>query len=276
MFAYFIWALLLFSASQPQWLGNAVVLPQEGRNLLLALDVSGSMQIPDMKLRGVAVDRLTVTKSVANTFVEKRIGDRLGLILFGTKAYLQTPLTFDRKTIRHRLDDATIGLAGQRTAIGDAIGLAVKRLLQTPKDSRVLILLTDGANNAGALTPRQAAKIAADNHIKIYTIGLGSESMMIDGLLGPQMINPSNELDEETLKQIAKSTNGHYFRAQNTRELQQIYKTIDRLEPVNSDTTVFRPTTPLFYWPLLLALLLSFFLAIKRFNFLRKTHRAVQ
>lgn len=259
-----IWLLIIAAACGPRWLGEPIPLPQAGRSLMLALDLSGSMRIPDMKLDGEQVNRLHVVKATALEFVQQRAGDRLGLILFGTKAYLQTPLTFDRKTVMKMIADATIGLAGAQTAIGDAIALGIKRLDNTDARQRVLILLTDGASNAGVLEPLAAAKIAADHHIKIYTIGIGANRLVIPGLLGPQVINAAADLDEDTLKTIAKQTGGMFFRAQNTEELRQVYTQIDKLEPVNSRKLVYRPSTDYFYIPLLLALLLSLFFPLRR------------
>lgn len=264
-FVWFIWGLLVLAAAGPQWYGVPIPLERSGRNIFLALDVSGSMQIPDMRLNNRTVDRLTVVKAVADQFVAQRKGDRLGLILFGSKAYLQTPLTFDRKTVQYMLNDATVGLAGERTAIGDAIGIAIKRLRKISATSRVLILLTDGANNEGALEPLEAAKIAAKEKIRIYTIGIGAYQVQSDQLnfLSRQIINPSADLDEKTLKTIAQMTGGIFFRAANTEELQQVYQQIDRLEPTIDKPDFFRPITPYYYWPFGLALLLSIGLAVK-------------
>lgn len=158
--AYLIWILIVIAAAGPEWLGAPQRLQQAGRNIMLAVDLSGSMQIPDMKLNNKEVDRLQMIKAVAGDFIDEREGDRVGLIVFGTRAYLQTPLTFDRKTVHAMLNDATIGLAGQMTNIGDAMGLAIKRLMQYPAQSRVLILLTDGASNSGTISPLEAAKMA--------------------------------------------------------------------------------------------------------------------
>jgi Ca-activated chloride channel homolog len=254
--SYIAWVLLVVAAANPQWLGKPIALPQQGRSIMLALDISGSMRIPDMQLHGQLVNRLQTVKQVATQFIEGRRGDRLGLILFGSRAYLQTPLTFDRKTVHKMLDDATIGLAGQYTAIGDAIGLAIKRLIDTKNKSRVLILLTDGANNRGSLLPLSAAKIAKKDHIKIYTIGIGANRLMVPGIFGPQMVNPSSDLDDTTLRKIASLTGGLFFRATDAKALQKIYQTIDKLEPVASSKQVMRPVTALFYWPLGLAFLI--------------------
>jgi Ca-activated chloride channel homolog len=255
--AYLIWSLLLIAAAGPQWLGRPVDLPRTGRDILLAIDLSGSMQIPDMEINRQPADRLSVVKSVAEQFIKDRAGDRLGLVLFGSRAYLQAPLTFDSQTVRHMLLDATVGLAGTQTAIGDAIGMAIKHLRNYPKDSKVLILLTDGVNNEGSVSPLEAAKIAAQYHIRIYTVGLGANQVVVPSLLGPQIITGGDyELDEETLKAIANVTHGIYFRANNPEELANVYQNINRIEPRLGEKEVFRPHTPLYYWPLGIALVL--------------------
>ena len=251
------WLLLVLAAMRPQWLGELVAIPVSGRDIMLAVDLSGSMQEHDFILDGKRVSRLAAIKHVADQFISKRIGDRIGLILFGTHAYLQAPLTFDRKTVRTFLDQAVIGLAGKATAIGDAIGLAVKRLRHRSSKDRVLILMTDGANTAGAVQPIEAAKLAARYGLKIYTIGVGADQMMIRDFFGVHQVNPSSDLDVGSLTQIAKLTGGRFFRARDTRSLEQIYELLDKLEPVKGDTRHFRPKTALFYWPLGAALLLA-------------------
>lgn len=178
-FLYAAWLLLLIGAAKPMWIGDPVNIPVSGRDLMLAVDLSGSMEADDFVLNGARVDRLTAVKNVAGKFIERRQGDRIGLVLFGKRAYVQTPLTFDRKTVRYMLNEAEIGLAGKETAIGDGIGLAVKRLRDRPEGSRVLILLTDGANTAGEITPLKAAELAKTVGLKIYTIGVGADSMEI-------------------------------------------------------------------------------------------------
>lgn len=255
---YMIWCLLLVSASGLQWLGRPQQLPRHGRDIMLAIDLSGSMQTPDMKIDGKYLSRIAVVKQVANQFIAKREGDRIGLILFGTRAYLQTPLTFDRKTVQQMLNDATVGIAGIQTAIGDGIGLAIKRLMKYPKDSRALVLMTDGGNNAGVVLPIAAAKKAAELGIKIYTIGLGAKRMVVNGFLGPQVINPSSDLDIHSLQQIAKITGGKFFRAESGDALKHVYQQLDKLEPVAADTVTLRPITPLYPYPLTIALLLFF------------------
>lgn len=252
--AFAAWALLVTAAARPQWIGDPVELPVSGRDLMLAVDLSGSMDAEDFVLNGRAVDRLTATKAVAGEFIERRQGDRLGLILFGENAYLQTPLTFDRRTVRTLLDESAIGLAGQKTAIGDAIGLAVKRLKDNASESRVLILLTDGANTAGEITPARAAELAASHGLKIYTIGVGADEMIVQSVFGQRRVNPSRDLDESTLRDIADKTGARYFRARDTVELQRIYSLLDELEPVEAEALSFRPTKALYYWPLAIAL----------------------
>jgi Ca-activated chloride channel family protein len=262
--AAMVWLLLVTAAARPQWIGDPIELPASGRDLMLAVDLSGSMEAKDFELNGQAVDRLTATKAVAGEFIQRREGDRLGLILFGENAYLQTPLTFDRQTVRTLLLESVIGLAGKKTAIGDAIGLAVKRLRENASESRVLILLTDGANTAGEIAPSRAAELSASAGLKIYTIGVGADEMVVQSLFGQHRVNPSQDLDEETLRDIAQKTGGRYFRARNTAELEQIYSLLDELEPVESETLSFRPTVALFYWPLAAALLIALGLMVAR------------
>lgn len=262
LLAAIAWILLVIACIRPQWLGEPVEQAVSGRDLMLAVDLSGSMEVQDFVINKRAVDRLTAIKWVATDFINRRVGDRIGLILFGTQAYLQTPLTFDRKTVMTLLNESAIGLAGDNTAIGDAIGLAIKRLKNQPADSRVLILLTDGANTAGEVAPLKAAELAAANQLKIYTIGVGADEMIVRNFFGARKVNPSADLDEGTLVKIAESTGGRYFRARNADELNNIYMLLDKLEPVEKDKQFFRPRIELFYWPLALALLLTGIISI--------------
>ncbi len=258
-----IWCGAVLAAARPVWIGEPITLPTAGRDLLLAVDISGSMEIEDMDSGGRLVDRLRVVKDVVGEFVARRKGDRLGLILFGSNAYLQTPLTFDRATVNTMLQEALIGFAGKGTAIGDAIGLAVKRLQDRPESSRVVILLTDGANTAGAVTPLQAAELAAIHRVKVYTVGIGADEILRRSLFGVQRINPSADLDEDTLTAIADKTGGRYFRARNPEDLAAVYRTLDQIEPVEQEAETLRPTQALYYWPLAVAILASFTLALK-------------
>ena len=248
LFVYFLlWSCLIGAAAKPQWIGDPIELPVSGRDLMLAIDLSGSMD-HTFTHSFRSVTKLQATKAVAGEFIDKRVGDRIGLILFAEQAYVQAPLTFDRTTVKTLLFEAVTGLAGKATAIGDAIGLAVKRLDTQNNQDRVLILLTDGVSNAGEIRPEKAAGIAAQKGLKIHTIGIGSRG--------------SRELNEYTLKMIAEKTGGRYFRAHDVNELQQIYALIDKLEPVERDTQSYRPTWSLFYWPLGIALVLASLLAI--------------
>lgn len=254
------WVLLVLACARPQWLGEPIEQAVSGRDLMMAVDLSRSMEAQDFMLNKQPVDRLTAIKAIASDFINRRVGDRLGLILFGTQAYLQTPLTFDRKTVQTLLDEAAIGLAGDNTAIGDAIGLAVKRLKNQPANSHVLILLTDGANTAGEISPLKGAELAAANGLKIYTIGVGADEMIVPSLFGNRKVNPSLDLDEKTLIKIAESTSGYYYRAKNTDELNNIYMRLDELEPVEKDKQYFRPRTELYVYPIALVLGLVAFL----------------
>ena len=253
-----IWALLIAAAVRPQWLGEPLAAPTTGRRILLAVDVSGSMATQDM---ANGASRLQVVQQVAGQFIDGRRGDQVGLILFGTQPYLQAPLTPDLSTVHRFLDEAVVGVAGTETAIGDAIGLAIKRLRAeaangaTTKgegDHTILILLTDGESNAGTLQPLQAARFAAEAGLRIYTIGVGAAARV--GFFGSM---GNNDLDEDTLKAIAKITGGQYFRATDANALQSVYAQIEKLEPVAGRDQWLRPTDEWFSYPLALALLLS-------------------
>jgi len=250
IFAIIGWLFLVIAAARPQLIGDTVKLPITGRSLMMAVDISASMQTQDMILSNRRVNRLTAVKAVAGGFIKKREGDRIGLILFASRAYLQTPLTFDRKTVQILLNEAAIGLAGTDTALGDAIGLAVKRLRKEPEENRILILLTDGTNTAGNVEPLKAADLAAQEKVKIYTIGVGSNT------------SRRSDLDEETLITIAEKTKGRYFRAQNVASLLKIYSELDKIEPISKDDLSFRPVKEMFHYPLAIALLFSILTAL--------------
>lgn len=256
-----IWLCCVFAVTNPQWVGDPTSMPSSGRDLLLAVDISGSMGTLDMSYRGQTINRLIAIKKVIGDFVQRRKTDRLGLVLFGSQAYLQAPLTYDRNTVFTLLQETEIGFAGEQTAIGDAIGLSVKRLRSRPDASRVLILLTDGANTSGELSPEKATELAKQARIKIYTIAFGAETMEVPGLFGNRTVNPSRDLDEPTMMMIAEKTGGKYFRARNLEELDNIHRELDRLEPIEMETETFRPVQTLFYWPLACAFMLSLLLA---------------
>lgn len=229
------WAALLTATARPQWIGDAIELPVSGRDIMMAIDFSGSMKHP-FNHRFRSVSKINATKAIAGEFIDKRVGDRIGLILFGDQAYVQAPLTFDRKTVQTLLVEAPLGIAGNATAIGDAIGLAVKRLEESENREQILILLTDGVNSAGELSPEKASELAAMKGLKIHTIGIGNQN--------------TREFNENTLKVIAQKTGGKFFRAYNIEELKSIYQLIDKLEPIERDTKTYRPTWSLYYWPL--------------------------
>lgn len=257
-----IWGLLVTALARPVLYGEEIPIPLEGRDLMMAIDLSGSMGRDDFAVDGRQTTRLAVVKVTADDFIERREGDRVGLILFSNRAYLQAPLTFDRSVVRSLLDEAKVGLTGQETAIGDAIAIAVKRLRDRPAESRVLVLLTDGANNAGVMQPLQAAELAQDFGIRIYTIGVGAGQMVVQTAFGQQLINPSHDLDEASLKKIAQITGGRYFRAQDLKSLSGIYTELNRLEPASGDPVFLRPSVSLFHWPLAAALLLTALLLV--------------
>ncbi len=264
IFGLLMWCLLVIACMRPQWLGELTEIPLTGRDLMLGLDISGSMREQDFEIRGRSVERMDAARIVASEFVAQREGDRVGLILFGDNAQVQTPLTYDLETVQHFINESLVGLIGQSTAIGDAIGLAVKRLKERPAESRVFILLTDGANTAGAVSPMEAAEVAKQFGIRIHTIGVGAEQVVVRDLFGSRVVNPSKALDEETLQEIADLTGGKYFRARNTREMVSIYDEINQLEPSEIGGLQQRPRSELFYWPLLLAFALSGFLVWRR------------
>lgn len=256
--AWIAWALLCTAAARPQVLGDVIQPPQQGRDLMLAVDLSGSMGEEDMDIGGRIVDRLTAAKAVLADFLDRRAGDRVGLVVFGQRAFVLAPLTRDRDTVRQQLADTVVGLAGRETAIGDAIALAVKRLRTQPAGQRVLILLTDGVNTAGALDPSKAAELARDEGVRIHTIAFGGEAAGLSVFGMPLQLPGGAEMtDEASLKRIADSTGGRAFRARDTRELAGIYAEIDRLEPVERPGESVRPRIERYAWPLAAALALG-------------------
>jgi len=253
---WLIWALLLLGAARPQWIGEPIELSNSGRDLMMALDLSGSMQIEDMQVGNSLVSRITAVKAIAADFASRRAGDRVGLILFGTRAYVQAPLTFDVKTVTRFIQEAQLGFAGEDTAIGDALGLAIKRLRERPAESRVLILLTDGQDTASTVDPMEAAALASEMNVRVYTIGISRR-------LGNRT-NASGEVDEALLTAVAEATGGRYFRARTPQELQGIYQILDELEPVEQEATTFRPIQSLAWLPIGCALFLGLVLIVLR------------
>ena len=258
-----IWILLVTAAANPQWVGEPSKVPSEGRNLMLVLDISGSMQEADFAVQNQAVRRWDAVQAVADAFVKKRRGDRIGVVLFGERSYLYVPLTYDLKTVSDLLKEADVGMAGSQTAIGDALGLALKTMIDVPAESRVVVLLSDGAANAGVMKPLQAAELAEKMGVKVYKIGAGSDMVQMMGMFGMMQMPRGDEIDEKTLQEIARKTGGRYFRAKNTQELLEIYSEIDALEPVVNDDVFVRPVKPLFYYPLAAAFVLSVLWALR-------------
>lgn len=256
------WCLLCVAAARPLQWGEIEQPPRSARDLMLAVDLSGSMSEEDMVIGRRSVDRLTAAKAVIADFLERRAGDRIGLIVFGQRAYAMTPMTFDRTSVRQQLDATVVGLVGRETAIGDAVGLAVKRLQDAPRGQRLLILLTDGVSNAGALTPDKAAELARDAGVRVHTIAFGSEAGA--GLFGFQMPSSEPAIDEAALQRIADTTGGRAFRARDTGELAGIYDEIDRLEPVAQAGPALRPRIERYPLPLAAACIVLLLAILQR------------
>lgn len=260
-----LWICLVGALARPVWYGDPIEVQPDHRDMLLAVDLSGSMSIEDMITKsGESIDRLTAVKDVLAKFIEQRKGDRLGLVLFAQHAYLQTPLTFDRNTVKQQLERTVLGLIGQSTAIGEGLGIATKTFINSEAPQRVIILLSDGANTAGVIEPLEAAKLAAESNVTIYTVGVGAEEMIQKSFFGNRKVNPSQDLDERMLTKIADMTGGQYFRARNPQELEHIYQLIDQLEPINTAQQTWRPRDELFRYPLAIALMLSVIIAFMR------------
>lgn len=253
------WFFFVVAAMRPIAYDDSVSLPREARNIMLAIDVSGSMSEKDYDMQGLPVSRLSMVKWVVNDFIKNRKDDNIGMVVFGSQAYTYAPLSFDKKTLLSLFGEVDLGIAGEQTAIGDAVALSVQGVKDTPKDSRIIILLSDGSSNAGTVSVKQSVELAKKLGVKVYTIGIGAQQKMIQSLLGAMMLGGRADLDEETLKTIAQETGGQYFRASSTPELQEIYHTIDKLEQVQADELIAKPRSELFYLPLLACLACLFF-----------------
>lgn len=261
-----IWCLLILAVARPVWYGDPVTTQPKHRDLMLVVDLSYSMSQEDMQQGGQYVDRLTAVKNVLSDFIQKREGDRLGLVLFADHAYLQTPLTLDKNTISEQLNQAVLKLIGTQTAMGEGIGLATKTFIDSDAPQRVMILLSDGSNTSGVLDPLEAAKIAKKYNTTIYTVGVGAGEMMVKEFFMTRKVNTAQDLDEKTLTDIANITGGQYFRARNSQDLANIYDTINQLEPISQATQTWRPQTEWFSYPLLVALMLCVILIVMRRN----------
>jgi Ca-activated chloride channel homolog len=240
------WALLVAAACRPQWIGEPVGAAATGRSMLLALDVSASMR--NTVLHGAM--GLEVLRRTAREFIAGRAGDRIGLVVFGSKAYVQTPLTFDLNAVAGMVDEAFIGLAGEGTALGDAIALGVARLRTIPRGARVMILLTDGSSTEGVMTVPDATRLARHYGVRVYAIGIGSIASAV-------ALQRGEGLNEPVLKRVTAQTGGLYFHAGEGAALPRIFAALERYEPAARDARHVRPTTELYAWPLALSLALA-------------------
>jgi Ca-activated chloride channel family protein len=249
-----LWIALVACLMRPQWMEPYSEVRTEGYDLMLAIDTSRSMEAMDFTVRGRQVTRMAVIKGVIGRFIKARDGDRIGLVAFGDQAFVLSPMTLDNQAVYKLVDNIVSRMAGDGTAIGDAIGLGVKKLRDRPEGSRILILVTDGENTEGSLPPKLAAQLAAHEGIRIYTIGVGSKGLvpfMEDG----RMTQVKMEIDEALLTEVAGITGGEYFRATDTSALEQIYQRIDALEKTQAESRTAMIPRPLYRWPLGVALL---------------------
>ena len=251
-----LWILFVMAAARPIWIGDPIVLEKEARNIVLTLDVSGSMDEQDFDIKGQPLTRLDMVKHLAEDFIQKRKGDNVGLVIFGSEAYTYAPLSPDTKTLTGLMDEIGVGIAGNQTAMGDALALAVQTAASVPEKTRIVILMSDGFANAGVVQMEEALQITKKANVKVYTIGIGSDKQTIQDFLGFVQINPSLDLDENTLRHVAKETGGQYFRAKTSADLQKIYQLIDELETTKAEETTIRPRKEMAYYFILSGLAL--------------------
>lgn len=271
LFLWLIWFFLILAASRPQWTGEPVEIETQGRDIIVAVDLSGSMSVKDMKINNDFFDRLTAIKYFMSDFLLKREGDRIGLVLFGEDAYVQAPLTSDIKTVVRFLNDSQIEMVGKTTAIGSALALSTKRFTDIGNSNRVVILLSDGRNTSGSLSMDQALEYAKYNKVKVYTIGIGADSIEQKTIFGKVEVPVESDLDEESLKKISAETGGVYYRVKNTEGLKNVYDNIESLEPIRSESKFYRPKIEYFGIPLFIAFILSFcFILFDFFRFSSK------
>jgi Ca-activated chloride channel family protein len=250
-----LWIGLTVALMRPQWLESYTEERSEGYDLMLAVDASHSMEALDFTVAGKQVSRMQVVKGVMGRFIEGRHDDRVGLIIFGSRAFVLSPLTLDRQAVRHLLDNLVPRIAGDGTAMGDAIGLGVKKLRERPPGSRVLVLIADGENTAGTLPPAVAAQLAASEGIRIYTIGVGSDREEVPIMENGRLITRDDlGFDEAVMRQIAETSGGAYFRGTDTSALENIYRRIDEMEKSMAESRTVMLPHPLYRWPLGLAL----------------------
>ncbi len=265
--------LFICALARPQKGKTFSEVNSEGIDIILALDTSLSMQALDFKIDGNPVDRLTIVKQVVQSFIKERKGDRMGLVVFGEEAFTQCPLTLDHGILVDFVDKMEIGMAGQATAIGQSIGLSINRLKDVTGKSKIIILLTDGSNTAGVISPLKAAELAKKFNVKIYTIGVGTKGkapFLVNTILGKQYEYREVEIDEKTLKEMADLTGGRYFRATDKTELEGIYKEIDSLEKTEIKVKEYTEYNEIFAWFLLPGLIFLLLEIILSQTLLRK------
>lgn len=263
--------LMIMALARPQWGTKKISVMTEGINIALAVDISESMNALDFKHEGKMCNRLDAVRHVIREFVSKRGGDRISMVVFGSEAYTQLPLTRDYDTIATMLDRIKIGAAGPSTAVGDAIGISVKRLSDIESKSNIIILLTDGRSNSGELSPETAAEIAKQKDIKIYTVGIGTSGKPVL-FLHPTYgyIRQRVDMDEESLKKIADQTGGLYFNARDTEGLKKIYGRIDMLEKTEVKMETFAEYREYYHYLLVPAfVLIGIWILLTNTRFLR-------
>jgi Ca-activated chloride channel family protein len=271
---YLALALMMVALARPQWGTRQMQVTSSGINIILAVDLSESMKAVDFKYQGTVVNRLEAVKAVVREFIAHRNGDRIGMVVFGSQAYTQLPLTRDYNTITAILDRLKIGSAGRATAIGDALGISLKRLQDVESRSNIIILLTDGRSNSGQLDPLAAADIAKQKGVKVYTIGVGSRGRVPvpvdDPIFGKRYVYQRVDIDERTLKAIADETGGLYFRAENMDRLREVYAKIDKMEKTDVKTKIYAQYNDLYRYLLIPALgLLALWIVLQNTRFLR-------
>ena len=274
MLFYIALALMIVALARPQWGTRQMQVSDSGINIILAVDLSESMAALDFKYQGKIINRLEAIKNVVQEFIDNRNGDRIGMVVFGSQAYTQLPLTRDYNTIATMLERLKIGAAGRATAIGDAMGISLKRLEDIESRSNIIILLTDGRSNSGEFEPLAAAAIAKEKGVKVYTIGVGSKGrapfLVNDAIFGQRYVYQRVDMDEQTLQAIADETGGLYFRAENMEGLKKIYATIDEMEKTEVKTKTFAEYNDLYGYLLLPGLgLLGIWIILQNTRFLK-------
>ena len=246
------WICIVATLAKPQLVGEPAMKVKTARSFLVAADISFSMAARDWVVDGERLSRWEAIKMVMAEFIEKRQGDRMALVFFGTNAYLQTPFTTELDVVQWFLEETDVGMAGQMTSIGKAIGFGMKMFKEDTLDQKVMLILTDGRDGGKGIAPLDAAYLAKADSVKIYTLGVGDPTA------------PGSDLDEPTLQKISEITEGQYFRAIDQEELESVYSTLEELEPIEFEEEENKPVTPLYYYPLMAAIGLGFTLLLLR------------